>query len=404
MKFTKIIAILTASLLLAWLLPWTYNFIFSKPFESDLTLYSCVKKDFMTFEFHKKDVAGYDMEGNAYTPKEFDSLMPTLFYYELNKDNRLPKEIDGIEFDVHAVEMSNFVFRTSPSRLNRPSAGLYQLFDATAACEALSTTPEDVFRVTDHGIEFINMARNEIDEKKSHRFTQLMRREGFEFPAKYLNASTEARKRYDNGYLILDQKGQLFQLKRYRYQPYFRKIDIPDSIHLTHVFVTEFADHRLLGFLRDSEGGFYALENEVYTLHRLPLRPIDPARQQLVITGDMYYWNAIEETSRDEHITAINAQDYSFVKSHYTEFPRPEWDKRREWFFPFRLQFTASTDKYLKPRFKNFTHKSLGLNILLTVFYLWMRRRQRHKPWIASIAMLWLGIYLFVPLVMTDRK
>jgi len=126
MKTIKTIIVLLAAALLAWALPWCYAFVCSEPQESPLTLYSCVTHDFATFSFEgHDDAAGYDPAGNPYTERQFDSIMPTVFTRRLAEEGRLPERIDGIPFDAREVELSNFVFRASPSELNRPQIGLY---------------------------------------------------------------------------------------------------------------------------------------------------------------------------------------------------------------------------------------------------------------------------------------
>ena len=64
--------------------------------------------------------------------------------------------------------------------------------------------PDDVFRVTSKGLEFIGMKTNTIDTDKSQLFTEAMVKKGFKFPCPGGNPTT--RKEYDEGYLILDNE------------------------------------------------------------------------------------------------------------------------------------------------------------------------------------------------------
>ena len=207
MKTIKTIIVLLAAALLAWALPWCYAFVCSEPQESPLTLYSCVTHDFATFSFEgHDDAAGYDPAGNPYTERQFDSIMPTVFTRRLAEEGRLPERIDGIPFDAREVELSNFVFRASPSELNRPQIGLYQLLESAPGREGFRT-PDDVFRITERGIEFVKMADNRIDAEKSERFDRVMKKKGFVFPARRIAGNASTYKHYDNGYLLLDATG-----------------------------------------------------------------------------------------------------------------------------------------------------------------------------------------------------
>lgn len=403
MRTIRTIIILLAALLLAWLLPWCYNFICSSPSESPLTLYSCVTHDFVTFSFEgKDDTAGYDLAGNSFDEKQFDSIMPTFFYRRLAEDDRLPAQIDGIGFDLHEVERSNFVFRSSPSDLNRPCTGLYQLLDAAPGREGFRT-PDDVFRITHTGIEFVKMEGNCIDIPKSERFTRVMTDKGFVFPARAVAGNASTRKVYDNGYLLIDAAGVPFQLKQLHGRPFVRRIEQPDSVVFTHAFVTEFPDKRLLGFLGNDRGDIHALEAD-YSLHRLPLRPVDLRRERLIIVGDHFYWTAIIERQGFERLTAVNARDYSLAAEHETDFPAAKWEQARKYLFPFRLVFTASSDKYVKPRFHDFSYLALGLNLLLAIGWAVYSRKRRRCRAVRILGILVLGIYLLVPLLLTSRE
>ena len=287
MKTIKTIIVLLAAALLAWALPWCYAFVCSEPQESPLTLYSCVTHDFATFSFEgHDDAAGYDPAGNPYTERQFDSIMPTVFTRRLAEEGRLPERIDGIPFDAREVELSNFVFRASPSELNRPQIGLYQLLESAPGREGFRT-PDDVFRITERGIEFVKMADNRIDAEKSERFDRVMKKKGFVFPARRIAGNASTYKHYDNGYLLLDATGTPFQMKQFCGRPFVRRIERPDSVTFTYAFVTEFPDKRLLGFLGDDRGGIHALEAD-YSLHCLPLHPVDLRRERLIVVGDCF--------------------------------------------------------------------------------------------------------------------
>ena len=159
---------LLSILLLSWALPTIYKFICSTPYESPLTLYSCVIHDFVTFTFGNDDnVAGVDMHGTSYSDHQFDSIMPTIFFNRLAKEGRLPDRIDDKQFDLKTVERSNFVFRSKPSDLNKPHIPLHMLMESMPK-DGILRMPSDVFRITDQGLEFVKMSGNCIDREKVH--------------------------------------------------------------------------------------------------------------------------------------------------------------------------------------------------------------------------------------------
>ena len=286
--------------------------------------------------------------------------------------------------------------------MNRPQIGLYQLLESAPGREGFRT-PDDVFRITERGIEFVKIADNLIDAEKSERFDRVMKKKGFVFPARRIAGNASTYKHYDNGYLLLDATGTPFQMKQLCGRPFVRRIERPDSVTFTHAFVTEFPDKRLLGFLGDDRGGIHALEAD-YSLHCLPLHPVDLRRERLIVVGDCFYWTAITERQGFERLTALNARDYSLAAEHETDFPAPKWEQTRKYLFPFRLVFTASSDKYIKPRLCDFSYLALGLNTLLAAGWAVYSMKKRRCRTIRALGILVLGIYLLVPLLLTDRE
>lgn len=289
-KSIKTGIILLAALLLAWLLPWCYAFVFASPSWSPFTLYSCVTHGFASVDFDRENnVAGRDLQGNTYTQQQFDSILPTFYYRQLAAEGRFPSEIEGVAVESRDVERTNFMFRTSPGEINRRRPTVYQLLESMP--DRIDLEPAtDVFRITGEGIEFVDMETNTIDQKKSAAFTKVLRDKGFSFPARVVSGNPSTRKRYDNGYLLVDDALRVYHMKQVRGRPFVRRTDVADSLQIGQIFVTEFADRKSLGFLVDSEKRFYTLGAEDYKLHEIPVGKFGPTRENMMIIGDMFYW------------------------------------------------------------------------------------------------------------------
>ncbi len=130
-KSIKTGIILLAALLLAWLLPWCYAFVFASPSSwSPFTLYSCVTHGFASVDFDRENnVAGRDLQGNTYTQQQFDRLLPTFYYRQLAAEERFPSEIEGAAVESRDVERTNFMFRTSPCETTARRPTVYQLLN-----------------------------------------------------------------------------------------------------------------------------------------------------------------------------------------------------------------------------------------------------------------------------------
>ena len=241
--------------------------MFASPSWSPFTLYSCVTHGFASVDFDRENnVAGRDLQGNTYTQQQFDSILPTFYYRQLAAEGRFPSEIEGVAVESRDVERTNFMFRTSPGEINRRRPTVYQLLESMP--DRIDLEPAtDVFRITGEGIEFVDMETNTIDQKKSAAFTKVLRDKGFSFPARVVSGNPSTRKRYDNGYLLVDDAQRVYHMKQVRGRPFVRRTDVADSLQIGQIFVTEFADRKSLGFLVDSEKRFYTLGAEDYKLH-----------------------------------------------------------------------------------------------------------------------------------------
>ena len=170
-RFSKMFFYVTVAVLLVWQLPWCYAFLTLKPAKTPFTMYSSVLGDFVITQLDEnKQLHRYDTKGNTYTQQQVDSLLPSLYVRQLTADERFPDTICGRAVSPKDIQLTNFTFKSVPSAINAPQTGLYFLMESMSKRVDLKM-PEDAFRFTDKGIEFIRMETNRIDEAKSKLFT-----------------------------------------------------------------------------------------------------------------------------------------------------------------------------------------------------------------------------------------
>ena len=350
-KSIKTGIILLAALLLAWLLPWCYAFVFASPSWSPFTLYSCVTHGFASVDFDRENnVAGRDLQGNTYTQQQFDSILPTFYYRQLAAEGRFPSEIEGVAVESRDVERTNFMFRTSPGEINRRRPTVYQLLESMP--DRIDLEPAtDVFRITGEGIEFVDMETNTIDQKKSAAFTKVLRDKGFSFPARVVSGNPSTRKRYDNGYLLVDDALRVYHMKQVRGRPFVRRTDVADSLQIGQIFVTEFADRKSL------------------------------------------------QGAESKRYVAVNARDYSLADEYRPEEKPQAWAEYAKYLFPFELSFTSPLDGYVKPRIAEVSFQALWLGLVLGAFYALIRRRSPGGRLWQTVGVVLFGLFLFVPLL-----
>lgn len=341
-RFSQIFLYFTIALLLIWQLPWCYAFFSGKTSRTPFSVYSPVINDFLSMGNEEgKGMMRRDQSGNVYTQEQTDSILPFFYMRQLMADERFPDSIQGVAITPREVQLTNFSFRSSASDINASRIELYPLLESMSGRVDL-TMPDDVFRITPKGIEFVKMKTNTVDAEKSRQFTEAMAKKGFKFPARQLAGNPTTRKDYDEGYLILDNIGGLFHLKQTKGRPYVRAIPLPEGVNVKYLFITEFKSHKTLGFLTDVNNNFYVLNNKTYDVVKTGVPAFNPEKDALSIFGNMFDWTVCIKTDDADTYYALNADDYSLIKS--LSFPTGSSG------IP-GLHFTSYQDKYVMPRF-----------------------------------------------------
>ncbi len=401
-KIIKTGVVVLACGLLAWLLPWLLAFLTTNPVWHPFTLYSCIVHSFVSLDYDENgNVMSRDFNGNIYNERQTDSVMPMFYYRQLAADGRFPSTIEGVAVTPHDAERTGFIFRTSPSDINRPQIGLYQLLESHPRRLEFDA-PSDVFRITDEGMEFVDMASNSIDTDKSLRFTTALKEAGFRFPARLVAGNASLKKDYDNGYFIIDDARKVFHLRQINGQPRVIDTGLPASLDITNIFVTEYPDRRHYAFMTDSKERFYALDAEDYSLHQIPVGRFNPSTDAMMIIGDIFYWTITLQRANDERLMAVNARDYSLVDFHMPRTRVTSAERWAEYLFPTALGFTSSKDAFVRPRLAPYSLHSLWLGGVLALVYALIHRR-RFRTHIGqtigqTLAIFALGIFVFLPL------
>lgn len=312
-RFSKLLLYVTVAILLLWLIPWSYYFFTVHPSKKTFTLYSSVIGDFAVLDNSDTGIVRTDTKGNYYTEAQFDSILPVFYYRQLVADGRFPDSLDNIPLTPKIVQTENFVFRLNPQDVNTKKIPLYPLLESMSGRVDLRM-PDDVFRITSKGIQFINMADNLADEKKSKLYTEALQKKGFLFPAQLVSGNPTTRKDYDEGYLLTDKKGDLFHLKQIKGRPFVRKINKPAGLKIKHLFLTEFKSRKYLAFLTDLENKLYVLQAKNYEFQPIPVPSFDPEKERLAIFGNLFDWTINIGKENEELYYAVDAGGFSLLK------------------------------------------------------------------------------------------
>jgi hypothetical protein len=340
-KLGTLILLFTLFILLLWQLPWGYNFFSSTPKEAKFVLFSPVINDFLVTDFNGKGkIQRRDLKGNFYTEQQKDSLLPLFYFRQLMQEGRLPKIVRGKHLAPQEIRKTNVIYRTSPRDINAPKIGLYFLMESMSGRVDLEM-PNDVFRFTNEGIEFVDMKTNTLSLEKSQRFTAVMKQKGCTFPIVAIHGNPTTRKNYDSGYLLVDSKAQLFQLKMQQGMPFFRVIPLPPNVKAKHPFITEFNNRKILGIMTDQEHQLYVITLPDYQCRKVEVPHFDPSKKSLTLIGNACVWTLSLQGSRGVNYYALDADDYSCLKTYQIAYDSH--------YIP-GLYFTSGNDKFVYPR------------------------------------------------------
>lgn len=351
-KFAKILLGVTIAILLLWIIPWAFSFLSSKANNKPFISYSTVIGDFASSQVANGKSTRTDFKGNTYTDSQYDSILPCTYYRQLLNDGRFPETIAGVPVTLSEVQIGNFTYVNKPIYVNYHKIPIYPLLESESGRVEL-VMPEDVFRFTREGIEFIDTGTNKVNPEKSAKYTQALSAAGFSYPARTVSGNPTTRKEYDNGYLAVDSEGKFFHFKQVKGEPYVKAIDIPAGLEVRYVFETEFRDRKAVGFVVDQNNKLYQVSAHDYRFHKVAIDGYDPTMDAITIIGNMFDWTVRMVSSKGVNsYYAISAKDLSLIKKYVLpEDPKTWTDKVVSFFDKFALHFTDYKDDEVRPRF-----------------------------------------------------
>lgn len=411
--FSRIILYFAAIAVLSWFLPWIYALAFPAPANSPFCSFSPVNNKWVVTRSvpgEKPSITVVDSilpDGSTITTtiskEQRDSLVPQLFYKELLAHDRLPDTIAGKEVNTHQLRTHELMLNSSPRNIVKRQPGVWMMMESMPERVEL-TDASQVFRFqAKGGIEFIDMATNQVNQSRSKRFTATMGKRGFSFPARDLSANVTSRKPYDEGYLMIDSKGKLFHVKQQAGRPYIASIEMPQGLEASKAFIIEENDLSILGFVTDTLNNLYLIERDGYRVVPLQVGKIDPRKENMLIMGNLFNitmrfsgdgvsrWRAVQRT----------ADGYKPAESLDFNQPATTTGKISEYLFPYTLAYASNADFLAYPRINNISLNAIYLNIVLALLLAiaWKRRKD---AWLIGgcTATLLFGIFAFIPFIL----
>ena len=298
-----------------------YTQNYKKEFNKFYIFYSNVVKDFV----YQKNYGGHKFEygikdKRTFDKAEYESYLPFVYWRNLDIQKKLPIVIDKKEYDKKTIKDSRLGFSYNPSMLKPLEIDLFPLLNPQSD-KGMIVFPEEAFTITSLGATvyaYDNIThtdhKHKIINKRvvslGNEMNTELKKKGFVYPSKHIWGKATNMKPYDKGYLILDQKDQLFNLYMVDNTIHVKKISYPKGIDIAFIKISENKQKKLSGYAIDTNSNFYLLSWD-FKFVKLDLEKFDYKKMKLKLISNplnylIRYDNGIDYYGtlylKDEHL------------------------------------------------------------------------------------------------------
>jgi len=410
-KLSRYALIVLAVVVMSSYLPRLYRMAFDRKTGKTHLFFSPVIKKFvfreMVGEGHRfltKDETGKD-----YDRQTFETLIPFVYYKNMDLWGKLPLNIDGRIFDKETIKKNRQVFELKPRMIadRSPRIQVFPLLESKPGVTRLRF-PEDVFRMTGR-MEFINVDTNEVDKDLTKLFTNALKNAGFTFPARLSAGRVSILKSFDEGYFIVDANDGVYHVKRVGGQPLVIKTPIPANLGIRNIKVAENKKREIYGTLLTDKGVLYLITYDNYRLIKLPLIDYNPDTMDFKLLINPLYRTAVY--SDDQTVRAV-AMDGMYQP--VARYRRVMFSGRRtmnntvfEALFPFYMKTGDKTSGYLQfDLVRNGWLALIGiaLSLLLGVVVMSKRKIELKNNWPDLAIIMFTGLYGLIAVTIIEPE
>ena len=360
-------------------------------------VYSELLNDFLTFRYQERQqeeqsfssLVITDSKGNIYTSQQADSLCPLNNASSLLYDGLYPDSICGKNITAQQAQDEAFYKTLTGGGL---FYNLNNLKDQKSF-ESKKYQTEDLFRIGEKGIEFIDCESNQIDQQKTDLFQKEMKGKGFQAPAVNAWSSNDMTNSEKYGFFLQDRDGNLFNLTMNQGAPECRVIEIPSN----QISGISFLDREnVLAIVRTNDALFWL--NPDLSYQQLPF-PIN-VNQSVEINGNaLYYSFHLRDAQQDSYY--VLDKNLNLVNKRVIDIPIGKHQfSLADLIVPFTIQHAT---KGFQINMRNRT-AILIMNLILVLILLAVGRYR--KP-VATDTLIWtaiFGIYGFIASYLIPSK
>lgn len=403
-----VIILVLTTIITSWSIPALVKKMVYESNGYPLMYYSSRLKELCIIDFRETKDVFRDVKGNVYPRSQYDSLLPLLNYRQLAMNGNLPDSFEGHAMDVKVLRSKQVVYRFRPSDVHSPQPKMGVLLEAMPIRGNLSL-PGDYFRMDDCEMVFVNSETNSVNHAKSKMFTEELLEKGFEFPAKAFWGNPTVRKAYEEGYFCLDSKGELFHVKMVNGRPFVRNTGVSKQVAVKWFVMREVGDKRFYGYLfgQNGESGIVESDDDGgYRFVRMDIRPVDIAKDDITIMGNMLYWTVRVCNFEAMDCYGLKTSTLESLSTYHQEKEVGIWDKVADVVFPVILSPASPDNGYIGCYVLHFSAWAWILSVILALlFFVFMRKRSAfHKNLIVSSVIALAGITGIIALLLLPRN
>ncbi|EXJ14188.1 DUF4857 domain-containing protein [Imhoffiella purpurea] len=398
--------LLTILLLAIWI-PQAKELLFDDRFGKTQLFYSPVIERFVYKELigEGHQFVYRDQDGTDYDRESFETLIPFIYYKNMELWGRLPLVLGEHRFDKAAIVAERQVMEFKPQDLSdqTPRIQLFPLLESNPE-RARLRFPEDIMRPGER-LDFIDSDANRLDPELTRTFTQALEQAGFRFPVRAAFGRVSILKAFDAGYFLLDSGGALFHLRRLDGAPEVAAVPIPEGIAVRDIKVTENKRHELIGFLLAEDGRLFLMTERDHDLIALDLPGYDPDRMELKILFNPLYRTAVYSDRETIHAVVMD-RDYHPIDRYARRMAmareRPV-DRVWEMLVPFNLNLHDPDSRYLSldVRFHGLAAAiGVAASLLLALEILRLRGIRPTRARMDLLLVLFTGLYGLLALIL----
>lgn len=411
MRFKNIIYVTTlvlTTVITSWSIPALVKKIVYESNGYPLMYYSSRLKELCIIDFREMKDAFRDVKGNVYPRSQYDSLLPLMNYRQLAMNGNLPDSLEGYAMDVKTLRSKQVVYRFRPSDVYSPQPKMGVLLEAMPKRGSLSL-PGDYFRMNENEMVFVNAETNSVNDAKSKMFTRELLKKGFEFPAKAFWGNPTVRKAYEEGYFCLDNKGELYHVKMVNGRPFVKNTGVSNQVAVKWFVMREVSDKRFYGYLFGQNGELGIVESNEdggYRFVKMDVRPVDIAKDDITIMGNLLYWTVRIYNSEAMDCYGLKTSTLESLTTFHQEKEVGTWDKLADFVFPVILSPSSPENGYIGCYVLHFSALAWILSVILALMvFVFMRKKLAlQKNLIVSAVVALTGITGVIALILLPKN